>query len=1288
MQIKKTSEHGFAHVALVLGIVLATGALLSYKGIPKVKELSRNLIGKIDPGNVLSLATGRLYYVDCQNGNDSNAGNTVGTPWKTFTKANGVTLTAGDALYIKRDTTCTDTANGVLSITESGNSTDQILVSAYGEGSYPKIVKKTSGEAIVVSGAYIVITNLHVTADLSTVSKDSSCQNGPIGTMSGIKLDKNSHDVTIKNIRATNLYAGVYIAGDLTSGPVSNHNKVLNSVFIDNKMMNSQSDAGAMGVLVWGDDNEIAYNEFSGNDACSRVYTRDGSAVEVYGGKRNNIHHNKAYNNETFSELGHARTSDNKFGYNLIVAKLAYGKGFVTRGAGDNYGPVLNSSFYNNTVYLTGSSAQAFVCAGNCNTSTTPVFTIKNNIFSGGQKSAYFGGTTFVESNNIFNKTPEPTSYSVNGSSRVADPQFATVEDTYTSVIDMHLKSGSPAVNGGTSDNGGYSTDLDGANVPASTMDIGAFEYGATGAPAGQTYSFAAAGDHGYGSAGSTAFKKAGASGADFYLSLGDLSYQLPSGKNEYNWCNEYVKPNWGSKPFTVIAGGHENGVDNPGNGVIDYFVDATCLPDRLNSVQSPNLGTGGSPTGTDNYGKEFYFDFPLENPTTRFIMVDPKMNFLYGGLFTFTVGNERYNWLADRIDEARVLGRKWIIVSSHETYLSTGIKGDEVGPDFFQLIMKKRPDLLMHGHEHNYERGKQLYLNPSCSSISSSNSSAANTACIVPSTQGGAGPNYKKGLGTVLFINGAGGIGHYAISSSDVHNIFFASTNDVAYGFSKFTVAPTGITSTYVDNASTTPFTDTFSITASGVTNPPPPPVSDTTPPSVPSNLAATAASSSQINLSWSASTDNVGVTGYEVYRNNVKVATVTSTSYNNSGLTSSTSYSFYVKAFDAASNYSAASNTATATTLTVADTSAPSTPANLTASVVSATQINLSWSASTDNVGVTGYEVYRNNVKVATVTATSYSNTGLSSSTTYSFYVKAIDAASNVSAASNTVSATTQAGADTSAPTAPPTLNVALITSTQVNLVWTASTDNVGVTGYDVYRNNIKVATVTSLTYSNTGLTPFTAYTFYVRARDAAGNVSAASSTVSASTSAAPDATAPSVPANPVATAVSSTQINLGWSASTDNVAVSSYEVYRDNVKVATVTTTSYGDATRSPSSTYYYFVKARDAAGNVSAASATVNATTFAQVNVTGSIHGTVTSSSGTPVYLAKIVVIKDGAKRSKKTYYTDSAGAFSIQNLVPGTYKLSYSAKSHVAQSETVKIDSTTTDISKNIILQRR
>jgi len=91
--------------------------------------------------------------------------------------------------------------------------------------------------------------------------------------------------------------------------------------------------------------------------------------------------------------------------------------------------------------------------------------------------------------------------------------------------------------------------------------------------------------------------------------------------------------------------------------------------------------------------------------------------------------------------------------------------------------------------------------------------------------------------------------------------------------------------------------------------------------------------------------------------------------------------------------------------------DTQPPSAPGNLTATAVSSSQINLSWTASTDNVGVAGYDVYRNGVKVGSTTSTSYSDTGLAASTTYSYFVKARDAAGNESAASNTASATTQA-------------------------------------------------------------------------------------------------------------------------------------------------------------------------------------------------------------------------------------------------------------------------------------
>lgn len=189
-------------------------------------------------------------------------------------------------------------------------------------------------------------------------------------------------------------------------------------------------------------------------------------------------------------------------------------------------------------------------------------------------------------------------------------------------------------------------------------------------------------------------------------------------------------------------------------------------------------------------------------------------------------------------------------------------------------------------------------------------------------------------------------------------------------------------------------------------------------------------------------------------------------------------------------------------AITASTADTQAPTAPTSLTSSSVTQTTATLSWTASTDNVGVTGYDVYKNGSFLASTTSTSYSVSGLTAGTTYTFYVKAKDAAGNTSSASNTVSVTTQSATDTQAPTAPTNLAASSIGQTSLTLSWTASTDNVGVTGYQVYKDASLLTTTTSTSYSVSGLTAGTTYSFYVKATDAAGNVSSASSTVSATT------------------------------------------------------------------------------------------------------------------------------------------------------------------------------------------
>ena len=186
-------------------------------------------------------------------------------------------------------------------------------------------------------------------------------------------------------------------------------------------------------------------------------------------------------------------------------------------------------------------------------------------------------------------------------------------------------------------------------------------------------------------------------------------------------------------------------------------------------------------------------------------------------------------------------------------------------------------------------------------------------------------------------------------------------------------------------------------------------------------------------------------------------------------------------------------------------ADTKAPTTPTSLAVTGTTTTSLSLSWAASTDNIGVTSYNVYMNGTLKTTVTGLTTSITGLTAATTYSFYVIAKDAAGNSSATSTVVNGTTATPtSDTQAPTTPGSLVVSGKTTSTVSLSWLASSDNIGVAGYNVYMNSVLKTTVTGLSTTITGLAASTAYSFYVKAKDAAGNLSIASTTINATTSA----------------------------------------------------------------------------------------------------------------------------------------------------------------------------------------
>ena len=200
-----------------------------------------------------------------------------------------------------------------------------------------------------------------------------------------------------------------------------------------------------------------------------------------------------------------------------------------------------------------------------------------------------------------------------------------------------------------------------------------------------------------------------------------------------------------------------------------------------------------------------------------------------------------------------------------------------------------------------------------------------------------------------------------------------------------------------------------------------------------------------------------------------------------------------------------------------TTPDTQAPSTPSGVKASAKTSSSVSLAWTASTDNVGVTGYEVFVNGASSAATTSTTTSATvsGLSANTTYTFTVKARDAAGNRSTASSAFSTTTEpVVSDPTPPSVPQSPRSTGVTSSSVSLAWSASTDNLGVTGYEVFVNGASGAATTSTTTSATvsGLAANTSYSFTIKARDAAGNRSGASSAVSARTATAPVSDVPS--------------------------------------------------------------------------------------------------------------------------------------------------------------------------------
>jgi chitodextrinase len=272
---------------------------------------------------------------------------------------------------------------------------------------------------------------------------------------------------------------------------------------------------------------------------------------------------------------------------------------------------------------------------------------------------------------------------------------------------------------------------------------------------------------------------------------------------------------------------------------------------------------------------------------------------------------------------------------------------------------------------------------------------------------------------------------------------------------------------------------------------------VPDTTPPSTPTGLIATPVSPTQVDLLWNESTDDVGVIEYRIYRDGLNIASVSGTTLAFSDTTVSplSSYTYSVDAVDNAGNYSSKS---TDVVVVTNENEPPSTPEGLSAEVIGPNLVRLSWNASMDNVGVTGYSLYRDGILLVVVGNNSLmvEDATVNNGGIYTYSVVAFDQAGNNSQQSSPVEVTINY-IDTEAPSVPTNLSASTSNPTEVVLSWNASTDNVGVSGYSIYRDALLLATVDGLTLSFTDstVTPNTQFTYTVDAFDASGNHSGVS-------------------------------------------------------------------------------------------------------------------------------------------------------------------------------------------------
>jgi hypothetical protein len=296
-----------------------------------------------------------------------------GTSMATISSAiNG--SSAGQAVLLQRGCTYT----GTLTITAS-----HVILGAYGSGNRPII---TGGAGITVQGTNVTLEDLHV---------DNPSRPNSSGDR-GVGLTLNGDGTVVRRSAFSRGYSGIEINESSEGNSIT-----LCDIYDNTKMQTpsgSDDDNGAFGILIHGHRNDVGYNRFWGMDAPSPDYNRDGSAIEIYGGSYNELHHNLAWNCDAFTELGKSGTTDNRYTYNSFYSTTngRYAAFVVTRGA-SNFGPVKNTLLLNNSAMVVGASGQGIVCYGGCDST---IMTARNNAVMS-TRSQLYCDSNCIKSNNL-----------------------------------------------------------------------------------------------------------------------------------------------------------------------------------------------------------------------------------------------------------------------------------------------------------------------------------------------------------------------------------------------------------------------------------------------------------------------------------------------------------------------------------------------------------------------------------------------------------------------------------------------------------------------------------------------------------------------------------------------------------------------------------------------------------------------------------------------------------------------------------------------------------------------